>query len=112
MLKISGLYTKQDGWKIEVSSDEKAHSLLSSLSPFFPFSFFSSFFLVPPSSSFLFPFRSLFSSSLSAPYLFFLPLFTTEVPTFHPPVRHTLLLLWLFYRLSTRASTLFNYKRL
>lgn len=66
---------KQDGWKIEVSSDEKAHSLLSSLSPFFPFSFFSSFFLVPPSSSFLFPFRSLFSFSLPLPFL--PPLFTT-----------------------------------
>lgn len=35
---------KQDGWKIEASSDEKAHSFLSTLSPFF----FSSFFLVPP----------------------------------------------------------------
>ena len=104
---------KQDGRTIEASSDEMAPSLLSFLPPFFffSFSFFSSFFLVTPSSSFLFSFRSLFSSSL-CPYLFFLPLFTTTAPTFHPPVRHTLLLLWLFYLFSTRARTLFKYKRL
>ena len=111
MLKISGLYTKQDGWKIETSSDGKAHFLLSSLS-LFPLSLSpSSPLSVLPPSSLLFPFRSLFSSSL-CPYLFFLPLFTTTAPTFHPPVRHTLLLLWLFYLFSTRARTLFNYKRL
>jgi len=67
MLKISGLYTKQDGWKIETSSDGKAHFLLSSLS-LFPLSLSpSSPLSVLPPSSLLFPFRSLFSSSLSAP---------------------------------------------
>ena len=56
-----------------------------------PFPLFFPFFLLlllflpcPPSSSFLFSFRSLFSSSL--PLLFLSPLFTTEVPTFHPPL--------------------------
>ena len=98
---------KQDGRTIEASSDEMAPSLLSFLPPF-------SFSLSPSSplsslSPLLLP-----SSSLSAlfPYLFFLPLFTTTAPTFHPPVRHTLLLLWLFYLFSTRARTLFKYKRL
>ena len=57
-----------------------------------------------------FPLSFLFLSL--CPYLFFLPLFTTTAPTFHPPVRHTLLLLWLFYLFSTRARTLFKYKRL
>lgn len=101
--------------KLKLFSDEKAHFLLSSLS-LFPFSFF----LFPFLLLLLFPFFPLLlSSSLSAlfslplcPYLFFLPSLPPRYQHFIPPVRHTLLLLWLFYRLSTRARTLFNYKRL
>ena len=71
---------KQDGWKIEASSDEKAHSLLSTLPPFF----FSSFFLVPPllpSSSL----SALFSLSL-CPYFFFLPSLPPRYQHFTPPL--------------------------
>ncbi len=84
----------------------------------------------PPSPFFLFPFLLLLlfpffplllSSSLSA--LFSLPLSLPlpflPPPLYHhgtdispPPIRHTLLLLWLFYLFSTRARTLFKYKRL
>ena len=114
--KISGIYQNRTAgqlkllpmkWPPPYSPSFPPFSFSFSLSPSSPLSSLSP--LLLPSSSL----SALFSLPLSAPtFLFFLPLFTTTAPTFPPPVRHTLLLLWLFYRLSTRASTLFNYKRL
>ena len=92
---------KQDGRTIETSSDGKAHFLLSSLS-LFPLSLSpSSPLSVLPPSSLLFPFRSLFSSSLSAPSFSSSPSLPPRHRHFTPPIRHTLLLLWLFYLFST-----------
>lgn len=78
--KISGIYQNRTAGKLKLLPMKRP----TPFSPPFPLSSSPLSSLFPPSSSFLFPFRSLFSFSLPLPFL--PPLFTTEVPTFHPPL--------------------------